>query len=194
MVTSQLSFILTYPPPPPPPPPIPYQRSAFWPKTVWEPQVSTPEAAFYVSIPPRLMDLRKPANKEFAVRTLHLLVADALRHVPACLTYLSLLETPQVFAFCAVPQLMAIATLADVYVRAPLVFTGVVKIRRGLAARLFLEGIDASMSGTVEWYEHFLKIITDASDLNDSADKEVLKAIKKLKAPLAKAARDAKKA
>ena len=156
-------------------------HSAFWPKSVWVPQA---RASASVSIPPQLLDLRTPANKAAAVRTLHLLVADALRHVPACIEYLSLLTSKKVFAFCAVPQLMAIATLADVYARAPLVFTGVVKIRRGLAARLFLEGMDGSMAGTVAWYRFFLNEVAQLSNPAESSDKAVLDAIRKLNAIL----------
>lgn len=63
------------------------------------------------------------------------MVTDALECVPECLDYMALLKTKEVFRFCAITQVMAIATLADLY-NNPLVFTGVVKIRKGLAVRL----------------------------------------------------------
>jgi farnesyl-diphosphate farnesyltransferase len=61
------------------------------------------------------------------------MVTDALRHAPKCLEYMGHLESPQVFAFCAIPQVMAIATLALCYNNGK-VFEGVVKMRRGQTA------------------------------------------------------------
>lgn len=66
------------------------------------------------------------------------MVTDALGCVPECLKYMELLKNKQVFRFCAIPQVMAIATLADLY-NNPKVFTGVVKIRKGLAVKLLNE-------------------------------------------------------
>lgn len=76
-----------------------------------------------------------------ALACLNHLVTDALQHVPDCLEYMARLRTPEVFRFCAIPQVMAIATLEKVYAN-PDVFTGVVKIRKGLACKLILEAND----------------------------------------------------
>jgi hypothetical protein len=54
----------------------------------------------------------------------------SLTHAQDCLIYLSVLRDQSVFNFCAIPQVMAIATLALVY-RNPLVFQRNIKIRRG---------------------------------------------------------------
>uniref|UniRef100_A0A8C2SP33 Squalene synthase n=1 Tax=Coturnix japonica TaxID=93934 RepID=A0A8C2SP33_COTJA len=59
-------------------------------------------------------------------------ITNALRHVPDVLTYLSRLKNQSVFNFCAIPQVMAIATLAACYNNKQ-VFRGVVKIRKGQA-------------------------------------------------------------
>ena len=59
------------------------------------------------------------------------LVTDALELAPDCLAYLSQLRCAEIFRFCAIPQVMAIATLNELYGN-PKVFTGVVKIRKGL--------------------------------------------------------------
>lgn len=61
------------------------------------------------------------------------MVTDALRHAPKCLEYMAQLEDPQVFTFCAIPQVMAISTLAMCYGNGK-VFEGVVKMRRGQTA------------------------------------------------------------
>jgi len=58
--------------------------------------------------------------------------------VPDVLDYLGRLKDRKVFEFCAIPQVMAIATLADVY-NNPLVFKENVKIRKGLACKLMFE-------------------------------------------------------
>jgi farnesyl-diphosphate farnesyltransferase len=60
------------------------------------------------------------------------LIADALTLAPSCLRYMERLQHPEIFRFCAIPQVMAIATLDKLTNNAD-VFTGVVKIRKGQA-------------------------------------------------------------
>jgi farnesyl-diphosphate farnesyltransferase len=93
---------------------------AFWPKEVW---------GIYA---PTLDSVRSSPQ---ALACLNHMVADALQHAPHSLRYLEQLKDPEVFRFCAIPQLMAIATL-DKLVNNPDVFTGVVKIRKGLALKI----------------------------------------------------------
>ena len=80
---------------------------------------------------------------------LNYLVADALELVPDSLEYLARLNTPEVLRFCAIPQVMAIATLEACFDN-PRLFTGVVKIRKGLTARLLLDS--ASLDGVHYWF------------------------------------------
>ena len=54
---------------------------------------------------------------------------------------LVLIKNPKVFRFCAIPQVMAMATLAKIY-NNPHVYTEVVKIRKGIAATLMLHTND----------------------------------------------------
>ncbi|KAG5519780.1 hypothetical protein PMAC_000053 [Pneumocystis sp. 'macacae'] len=63
------------------------------------------------------------------------MVADALGHVPGCLAYLWSIEDGAVLRFCAVPQAMAIATLALVF-RNGEVLRRNVKIRRAEAYQI----------------------------------------------------------
>lgn len=42
-------------------------------------------------------------------------ILDALRHLPFCIQYMQQLSHPMVFRFCAIPQIMAIGTLAICY-------------------------------------------------------------------------------
>ena len=60
------------------------------------------------------------------------LITNALEHIPDCLVYLSSIKDKDNFNFCAIPQVMAIATMAACYNNGD-VFRGVVKIRRGEA-------------------------------------------------------------
>jgi hypothetical protein len=117
---------------------------AFWPREIW---------GLYA---PRLYDLRDymvgtsadgaqlsseeiSARQEQAMACLNHMVANALTLMPSCLTYMGRLRNNDVFKFCAIPQLMAVATLEKV-VNNPDVFTGVVKIRKGQALKLLTQG------------------------------------------------------
>ncbi|TFJ85925.1 hypothetical protein NSK_002745 [Nannochloropsis salina CCMP1776] len=105
---------------------------AFWPQEVWKRHAPS-------AVPAQSLGAFAEAeHRERALACLDELVTNALEHVPDCLAYMSRLHTPQVFRFCAIPQVMAIATLEKVY-HNPDVFTGVVKIRKGLACKLILE-------------------------------------------------------
>jgi len=84
-----------------------------------------------------------------ALTCLNELVADALELVPDSLGYLGRLRTPAIYRFCAITQVMAMATLGECFDN-PLVFTGVVKIRKGLTARLIIASIDGP--DAVHWW------------------------------------------
>ena len=95
----------------------------FWPRDIWG------------KYAPNLLDLRR-GDKDKSLECLNELILDAYKHVPAVLRYLEQIKDPKVFKFCAIPQVMAIATLERL-VNNPDVFTGVVKIRKGLMLSLF---------------------------------------------------------
>ena len=99
---------------------------------------------------------------------LNFLVGDALELVPDSLAYLALLRTPEVFRFCAIPQVMAIATLEACF-NNPKVFTGVVKIRKGLTARLLLDS--ASLDGVHFWFHALAKRVIERCPEDDLTPK-----------------------
>ena len=101
----------------------------FWPKCVWEKYGKTLDA------------FQHPENRTAAVSCMNHLITNALEHGVDSLEYMSKLKNVDVFRFCAIPQVMAIATLAECYDNGK-VFEGVVKIRRGLSARIMLECLD----------------------------------------------------
>lgn len=101
----------------------------FWPAEIWE---------IYAE---NLEDFKEEANQEEAVMCLNHMIADALSHAVDCLSYMSKLQDESVFRFCAIPQIMAMITLALCYDNAK-VFEKVVKMRRGLTARVLVNTHD----------------------------------------------------
>ena len=99
---------------------------AFWPAEIWSKHAA------------RLADLARPEHADAALNCCSEMVLDALRHVDDCLLYLAGLKDQSVFNFAAIPQVMAIATLALVF-RNPAIFSRNVKIPKGEACELMLE-------------------------------------------------------
>jgi farnesyl-diphosphate farnesyltransferase len=118
---------------------------SFWPKEIWGQYTNGDLGSFL-----------QPGNDLSSMNCLNHMILNALECVPDCLDYMSLLRDEKVFQFCAIPQVMAIATLAELY-QNPLVFTGVVKIRKGLAAKLILES--SSMFGIHKTFQRFTRTI-----------------------------------
>ena len=97
----------------------------WWPKDIWE------------NYGESLNDFKDQPYSDKSIACLNHMVANALLHVPDCLDYMSRLKNEQIFAFCAIPQIMAIATLEKVY-NNPKVFQGNVKVRKGLSCKMML--------------------------------------------------------
>ena len=90
----------------------------FWPKEIWSKYVN------------RLEDLTKPEYQEEALSCCSEMVLESLRHADECLFYLAGLKEQSVFNFAAIPQAMAIATLALVF-RNPAIFERNIKTTKG---------------------------------------------------------------
>ena len=101
-------------------------KRRFWPKEIWSKYVDNFE------------DLFKPENIDTAQNCCSEMVLNALYHADECLFYLAGIKEQSVFNFAAIPQTMAIATLALVF-RNPLVFKQNVKITKGQACRIMVE-------------------------------------------------------
>jgi len=136
----------------------------FWPTEIWS-KFSADFSWFN----------KNPTHPE-SIACLNTLVADALRHLPDCITYLKLLENKQVFRFCAIPQVMAIATLAKVY-NNPEVFTRNVKIRKGMAAKIMV--YTDSMEFTLNEIQRHLESIRAMADPSDKSYHEVMTQVNK---------------
>lgn len=98
----------------------------FYPREIWSKHVD------------RFEDLFKAENREAALNCSSEMVLNALHHADECLFYLAGLREQSVFNFCAIPQSMAIATLALCF-RNPKIFQANVKITRGQTCQLMIE-------------------------------------------------------
>jgi farnesyl-diphosphate farnesyltransferase len=101
------------------------------------------------------------------------LVTDALELAPDCLAYLAKLRRREVFRFCAIPQVMAIATLEKCY-NNPNVFTGVVKIRKGLSCMLILQ--TETIDQVHEIFNTYATVILRQVPRNDPSYKRTVRA------------------
>jgi len=145
----------------------------FWPKDIWSKYTE------------KLDNFKKPEYANKAVYCLNEMVTDALVHVPACLDYMSRLKDKKIFNFCAIPQVMAIATLALCYNNYN-VFTGVVKIRRGLTAKIMLDIYARGQQAVYEYFYNFSNEIAakiDPTDPNAAATTELVNQIRATCAP-----------
>ncbi|EYU42585.1 hypothetical protein ABFS82_14G116900 [Erythranthe guttata] len=146
---------------------IPKSRM-FWPRQIWSKYVN------------KLEELKYEENSVKAVRCLNDMVTNSLIHVEDCLNYMAALRDPAIFRFCAIPQIMAIGTLALCYNNIQ-VFRGVVKMRRGLTAKIIDRTKTMSdVYGAFYDFSLMLKSKVDENDPNASKTKERLEAIFKL--------------
>ncbi|XP_061100129.1 squalene synthase isoform X1 [Conger conger] len=133
---------------------------AFWPKEAWNQFAN------------HLEDFAKPQHLDSALACLNLLVTDALHHVPDVISYLTHLRNQSVFNFCAIPQVMAIATLSACY-NNPQVFQGVVKIRKGQAVTLMMQATNIGAVRTII-SQYSQEILQKVSLTDPSRDKTLL--------------------
>ncbi|EPS42167.1 hypothetical protein H072_3930 [Dactylellina haptotyla CBS 200.50] len=119
-------------------------KRSFYPKEIW---------GLYVD---KYTDLGLPENEEKALACLSHLVLNALDHADDCLYYLAGLRDQSVYNFCAIPQVMAIATLALVF-RNPEMFKRNVKIPKGEACELMMEV--GNLRTTCDIFKKYIAII-----------------------------------
>lgn len=77
----------------------------FWPRQIWEKFSATKRLDYFMA----------PEQSDAAVECLNAMVTDALHHIPDCIGYIKRLHHPTVLLFCGIPQIMAIATLSELY-------------------------------------------------------------------------------
>eukprot|EP00884_Botryococcus_braunii_P002262 jgi/Botrbrau1/12036/Bobra.0293s0012.2 len=75
----------------------------WWPKEIWGKYLKD------------LRDIIKPEYQKEALACLNDILTDALRHIEPCLQYMEMVWDEGVFKFCAVPELMSLATISVCY-------------------------------------------------------------------------------
>ncbi|EGV66777.1 bifunctional farnesyl-diphosphate farnesyltransferase/squalene synthase [Yamadazyma tenuis] len=128
---------------------------SFWPKEVW---------SKYTDRLPDFTRTDSPEYQKKGVQCINELVLNALGHVEDVLVYLSHVKDPSSFNFCAIPQVMAVATLELVY-NNPNVLYENVKIRRGTTCKLILNS--RTYPGVVNIFRHYLRKIHHRSNVED---------------------------
>ncbi|XP_065002510.1 squalene synthase 1-like [Musa acuminata AAA Group] len=145
---------------------IPKSRM-FWPHQIWSKYAN------------KLEDFKYVENSTKAVQCLNDLVTNALIHAEDCLQYMSALKDLSIFRFAAIPQIMAIGTLALCYNNVE-VFRGVVKMRRGLTAKVIDQTYSMSdVYGAFYEFSSLLKSKIDNNDPNASLTHQRVDAIQK---------------
>jgi len=141
-----------------------FSDRTFWPKEIWGNYAS--QLDYFTQNPEAPQSLQ----------CLDHMVSNALNHMPDCIDYLTMLDNQQIFRFAAIPQVMAIATLAEVY-HNPKVFTGVVKVRKGLSAKLILSNLN--LKTTLMYFRKYSHVILKNSNSQQPFYKDIVKNIKK---------------
>lgn len=141
---------------------------SFWPKEIWSKYTD------------KLANITIKDSEEFktkGVQCINHLVLNALGHVEDVLVYLSLVKEPTSFSFCAIPQVMAIATLELVY-NNPAVLYEHIKIRRGTTCKLILQS--RTYPEVVQVFRHYLRKIHHKSNVEDPNYFEICLKVAKL--------------
>lgn len=126
---------------------------SFYPRDVWSKYTET------------LPNFHKNENeRELGVHCINELVLNALGHVTDVLTYLSLITESTSFNFCAIPQVMAIATLAEIYNNREVLEKNV-KIRKGTTCKLILDS--RTLPDVVKIFKHYVRVINKKLDVKD---------------------------
>jgi farnesyl-diphosphate farnesyltransferase len=128
----------------------------FWPREIWS------------SFTTDIHNFKHPEHLGDAKECLHAMIADALVHVPYVIEYMASLKERSVFLFCAIPQVMAIATLAKLYNNKG-VFCDKVKIRKGLACKIMLN-CDTLERALAQFSVHLAELETALNDEDPSYD------------------------
>ena len=125
-------------------------NKSFWPKEVWSLYRKT------------LPELRFGESSDVAC--LNHMITDTLEDIPVCIEYLTKIQNPKVFRFCAIPQIKSLAILAEAYANRN-VFNGIIQIRKGLYASI-LNSCN-NIQQVKGWYQKFASQILDKVNSND---------------------------
>jgi len=128
----------------------------FWPDEVWKKFIPE-DTSNDIGI------LFKENYNCCAMATLNYLCIDAFQHVIDVLEYLSSLKDQTIFNFCAIPQLMAISSLALVFNNPEIFKTKGVKTRKGEAVKIMRNNPD--ISSTTVTFLQYITIIQSKAEV-----------------------------
>ena len=140
-------------------------NKSFWPKEVW--------ALYRKTLP----ELRFGESSDVAC--LNHMITDTLEDIPVCIEYLTKIQNPKVFRFCAIPQIKSLAILAEAYGNRN-VFNGIIQIRKGLYASI-LSGCN-NIQQVTGWYQKFASQILDKVNSNDPNASRIIEILTQLNA------------
>jgi farnesyl-diphosphate farnesyltransferase len=86
-------------------------------------------------------DLLREDKEDKSLECLNSLIINAMSHIPQCVEYLSLIDDEKHFRFCAIPQVVAIQTLATLFNNKN-VFKRTEKLNKTIVARIFMNVTD----------------------------------------------------
>ena len=119
-------------------------------------------------------------TKDKYTNLLNEMVMNALRHIPECIEYLSIVKNNNNFKFCAIPQVVAVQTLATLFNNTD-VFKKTEKLNKTTLARIFIDVNDINSVlqfyiDAIEKIEH--KILINKDRTKSSINVEELDKIK----------------
>ena len=117
------------------------ENKQWWPKDIWR------------KYKPNFKDFGNDIESRNCINEL---VVDAMELVPDIFSYHEHIKNKHIFESCAIPQIMAIATLDKCYDN-PDIFTGVVKIRKGLALKIMQSS--KTMEDMYYWFHKYVTSI-----------------------------------
>jgi farnesyl-diphosphate farnesyltransferase len=126
-----------------------------------------------------LGDFAKNPRAPQSLACLNHMVTDALSLVPDSLRYLSLLQDRKIFEFCAIPQVMALATLELCYANSNILSRTGVKIRKGLSCKLMLHS--STLRQVHGWFYAFAQRIEKRVNSEDPSAKRTLALVAEIK-------------
>jgi len=126
----------------------------FWPSNIW--------TKYALNIG----EFNKNPKAEDSLKCMNELIIDGLRHVPNVIEYLSALENKKIFNFCAIPQIMAIATMNEIFNNSD-VFIKNVKIKKTFTLKVLAEPLN--IEKTKKYFVKFLNKIQEKSSNEDRA-------------------------
>ncbi|CDO70138.1 hypothetical protein BN946_scf184783.g22 [Trametes cinnabarina] len=131
------------------------ERRFFWPREIWGRDVYGKAAG---GLPPfrEMAEMHAPGREKQALWAQSGMIVDVLCYACDSLDYLRLLREQSVFAFCAIPQTMAMATLALCFMNYEM-FQRNIKIRKAEAASLIMRSTNPRDVALI--FRHYSRVI-----------------------------------